>query len=91
MAKLTPPTWAPDAVPTTRGWVRGRELLKSQAISQADIDEYLGVGEEVQSPSPTMLTEAPSAGTIENMDDPAKEALEQTTGIRGFVNNLLKD
>jgi hypothetical protein len=40
MVKLTPPNWCPDAIPTTRGWVRGKELLKSQRISQSDIDEF---------------------------------------------------
>lgn len=88
MAKLTPPSWAPDAVPTPNGWVRGRELLKSQSISQNDIDEYFGSN---KASAPTMLTEAPSSGSIENMDEQAKIALEQTTGIRGFMSKLLKE
>jgi hypothetical protein len=40
---ISPPNFAKDAIPTLRGWVSKKgELLKSQKISQADINEYLG-------------------------------------------------
>ena len=34
------PKWAKGARPTPKGWMRGNELLKSQKISQADIDAW---------------------------------------------------
>lgn len=42
---LNPPGWCKGAVPTPQGWrdPNTNELLKSQAISQADIDEWNGV------------------------------------------------
>ena len=42
---IAPPNWKKDAVPTARGWAHPRtgEVLKSQKITQADINEYLGV------------------------------------------------
>ena len=44
---IAPPNWKKDAVPTARGWAHPRtgEVLKSQKISQADINDYLGVPE----------------------------------------------
>lgn len=61
------PNWAPDAVPTTRGWVHPRtgELLKSQKISAADVKAYLEPVVEETKPkrkrksAKTTLTEAP--------------------------------
>ena len=44
---IAPPNWKKDALPTARGWAHPRtgEILKSQKISEADINEYLGVPE----------------------------------------------
>lgn len=36
------PSWAKGAHPTVNGWVKNGELLKSQKISQKDIDEFNG-------------------------------------------------
>lgn len=60
---IKPPAWIKNGVPTARGWTDGRtgELLKAMKISQADIDEFNGVVEEVAPvASPAMLTEAPT-------------------------------
>jgi hypothetical protein len=51
---ITPPNWAKDATPTTRGWVKNGELLKSQKISESEIAEYMGTSK------PVYLSEAPS-------------------------------
>lgn len=48
MTNFSPPAWCPDAIPTTRGWVKPNpvgkegnpELIKSCFISQEVIDEY---------------------------------------------------
>lgn len=44
---IAPPNWKKDALPTARGWAHPRtgEILKSQKISEADINDYLGVPE----------------------------------------------
>lgn len=66
------------AIPTSRGWENPKtgELLKSQKISQEQIDEWFGVSE------PAVLTEAPVANT--SLDDMSKiqlEALGRQHGI----------
>ena len=42
---IAPPNWKKDAIPTAQGWAHPRtgEVLKSQKISEADINDYLGV------------------------------------------------
>jgi len=42
---ITPPAFQKDAVPSLKGWhhPKTNELLKSQRISQAEIDEFNGV------------------------------------------------
>jgi hypothetical protein len=51
------PNWQKDAIPTRNGWVHPRrnELLLARPISQADIDEYLGV---------TVVEEEPTVGSV---------------------------
>lgn len=48
MAKINPPSWAKNAVPTPQGWrdPRTNELLKSQNFSDEQINDYLGVTEK---------------------------------------------
>ena len=61
-----------NAHPTLNGWVSSKgELLKSQKISQIQIDEWNGVG--VFSPIPAMLTEAPVGNR--SLDDMSKSEL----------------
>ena len=67
MSKISPPNWAKDAIPTTRGWVKplpaGKtgipELLKSVRITQAEIDEYKG--EKPVSPKKATSKKKPAA------------------------------
>jgi len=42
---ISPPGWCRGAVPTPQGWrnPNTNELLKSQTISQEQIDEFLGI------------------------------------------------
>jgi len=49
---LQPPSWQKDALPTGRGWAHPKtgELLKSTKLSQADINDYLGIPKR---PAPT--------------------------------------
>ena len=52
------------AIPTTRGWVHPRtgELLKSQRITQEQLDEYNGV-QMIAEPAP-VVEEASFASTL---------------------------
>ena len=45
---ITPPAFQKDAVPSMKGWhhPKTNELLKSQRISQLEIDEFNGVAVE---------------------------------------------
>ena len=54
---ISPPNWAKDATPTTRGWVKNGELLVSRKLSEADIAEYLGEG--IPAEKAAMLRESP--------------------------------
>ena len=49
---ITPPNFAKNAIPSSKGWhhPKTNELLKSQRISQAEIDEFNGVTFEVEEP-----------------------------------------
>lgn len=77
------------AVPTTRGWVdpNSGELLKSQKISQTQIDVWNGVTtapvvEQVVKPAMTMLNEAPVGNTaLEDMTKLQLEALGRQHGV----------
>lgn len=89
MAKLTPPNWAPDAIPTRRGWVKpnkagktgNAELVHSMKISQSDIDSFFG---ESAAPKAKILTEAPRGHVaLADMDDHELDAIEETTGSAG--------
>lgn len=54
---ISPPNYQRDAIPTTRGWIHPRtgELLVSRKMSEAAVNEYLGI-----KPEPQMLKEAPT-------------------------------
>ena len=72
------------AVPTTRGWEdpESGELLKSGRITQAQINEWHGVTEQVK-PAPTqMLNEAPPSNKSYN--DMTKLELESTGRQHGI-------
>jgi len=93
MAKLTAPTWCPNAIPTHRGWVKPNppgkggnpELIHSMKISQSDIDEFFGgsVTEEV------VLTEAGVGNkSLEDMNDVERDAVTETN--KGMFGSFLK-
>jgi hypothetical protein len=69
------------AKPTLRGWVNPKtgELLKSQRISQADIDEWNGVAPQpAPSPEPEEVpTDWNEDGTIDELESMTKAQLEQ--------------
>ena len=48
MAPISPPSWAKNAIPTLNGWKdpRTNELLKSQNLTQEQVDAYSGVVEQ---------------------------------------------
>jgi hypothetical protein len=72
------------AVPTTRGWEdpESGELLKSGRITQAQINEWHGVTEQVK-PAPTqMLNEAPPSN--KSFNDMTKLELESTGRQHGI-------
>jgi len=94
---MKPPSWAKNAIPTPNGWrdPRTNELLKSQNISQEQINSYMGVTETVSSrpvkpakeevappPKPMQLNEAPANNkSLEDMTKLELEALARTKGV----------
>lgn len=88
---VKPPSWSKNAVPTPQGWrdPRTNELLKAQKLSEAQINEYLGVEEvkqpvveEAPQPEPVQLNEAPSNNTpLDKMTKVELEALGREHGV----------
>ena len=94
---MKPPSWAKNAIPTPNGWrdPRTNELLKSQSMSQEQIDSYMGVTETVSSrpvkpakeevappPKPVQLNEAPANHkSLEDMTKLELEAHGRTMGV----------
>lgn len=68
---ITPPNFQKDAVPTLKGWTHPKtgELLKSQRITQAEINEYLGV-----TPEPKVVEEV--AVDVDVLEEMTKDELE---------------
>ena len=66
------------AIPTSRGWENPQtgELLKSQKISQEQINEWFGITEQVKPAQTQMLNEAPPSN--KSFDDMTKLELEST-------------
>lgn len=89
MTKLTPPNWAPHAVPTVRGWhhpITG-ELLASRNHIQEDVDAFHSNDDE----GPVMLNEAPiSNKDLTDMNDVQKEALNEVSGLKGVMTSLFE-
>ena len=80
---MKPPSWAKNAIPTPNGWrdPRTNELLKSQSMSQEQIDSYMGVTETVSS-KPVQLNEAPANHkSLEDMTKIELEAHGRTMGV----------
>ena len=64
------PTWAKDAILTTRGWrtANGKELLVSMKVPQAEVDEWNGIQKSEEAP------------TVE--DESAKKPAKKRTGTK---------
>jgi len=77
---ISPPSWARGAIPTPQGWrdPSSNELLKSARISQAQIDEYMGIP---SMPEVETLMEAPSSKSMSDMSKKELEALGRQHGI----------
>jgi hypothetical protein len=90
MAKLTPPNWAPHAVPSVNGWhhpITG-ELLSSGRHVQEDVDAFFNKEEES---TPTVLTEAPvSHKSYDDFNETEKEAISETSGLSGVLGTLFE-
>jgi predicted component of type VI protein secretion system len=67
---ITPPTWAKGAHPTTEGWMKGRELLKAQPFTQAEIDEWYGV------PAKAALLLASAKSAVKPTPQPLREVVD---------------
>lgn len=52
---ISPPRWASNAIPTTKGWVVGKELVKAQRFTPEQVNEFYGK----QSPEPVIQAPAP--------------------------------
>ena len=84
---ISPPGWCKGAIPTPQGWrhPNTNELLKSQTISQADIDEWNGVATVVETkevlieamPEPVEEEEEEEYWTPEDLDGMTKLELEE--------------
>jgi hypothetical protein len=93
---IKPPKWAKGAYPTTRGWMRGNELLISTRISQADVNEWhtpeIIHEEEIIDNHPVQPPQSVDIGEM------GKEELEEFARIEGIeldrrrsLKNMAKD
>jgi len=80
---IKPPSWARNAVPTTRGWKHPNrnEILQARKISQQEIDEFYGIKpKRTRKVQPAVLTEAPTNEeefVTEHFEDEEAEVLEE--------------
>jgi len=84
---IAPPAWAKDAIPTVRGWVSPKgELLKSQKISQAEVDAWGNgndfVVESAPEPAPQQLNEAPA--NQKGLEDYSRSELQELGNQHGI-------
>lgn len=88
------PKWAKGSHPTLRGWVKDGELLKSQNITQDEINEWNGetsapkvVATSTPKAAPVQLREiAPTTTLIDEspkFDDMSKKELESFARTKG--------
>lgn len=88
------PKWAKGAYPTTRGWVRDGELLKSQKISQSDVDAW-GKEEVAVPAAPRSVEPKPEMVDIDNLNKAELEEFAREEGIeldrRRSLKNMMKD
>lgn len=82
---IKPPAWQKDAVPTLVGWKHPKrnELLLPKKISQAEIDEYLGVSTApppAPDPEPVKAVEV-DEDDLDSMSKMELEALGREHGV----------
>ena len=86
---ISPPGWKPDAIPSSNGWRHPHtgELLKSQSISAAEIQEYMG-HDPLEHTHPDGVTHSHEGGDVphthddlEDMNKRQLEALGREHGI----------
>tara|TARA_Y100000389_G_scaffold148384_1_gene147490 strand:- start:4952 stop:5278 length:327 start_codon:yes stop_codon:yes gene_type:complete len=83
------PKWAKGSHPTLRGWVKDGELLKSQNITQDEINEWNGetsapkvVATSAPKAAPVQLREiAPTTTLIDDMSKKELESFARTKGV----------
>lgn len=82
---IKPPAWQKDAVPTLVGWKHPRrnELLLPKKMTQAQIDEYLGVkSEPAPAPAPTPVAAVEvDEDDLDSMSKMELEALGREHGV----------
>lgn len=57
------PKWAKGAVPTTRGWTKGNEVLIVRKFTQEEIDEWYAA----QAPKPELVVESVVEPVVEEI------------------------
>jgi len=79
------PNWAPYATPSTRGWHgKNGELLKSQALTQEQVNEW-------NNANTVMLTEAPVSKPLESMTATERALVENQYELDNDVKTLNED
>jgi hypothetical protein len=68
------PKWAKDAVPTTRGWAKGNEVLIVRKFSQEEINEWYAA----QAPEPKVTVQPVDPLPELTVDDPVIEEVTPT-------------
>lgn len=89
---IKPPNYQKDAIPTKKGWVHPKtgELLASTKISQAAIDEYLGV----TPPEPEAIVIDMTADVeemIEDMETPGALMDAQRADLEKLTKDQLEE
>ena len=86
---IQPPNWKNDAIPARNGWKDPKtgEILKSQSITQAQIDEYMGVKPEPKK-EPILQTH----DIVENITKDFEEGNNDLTKLlcKNIINTLEK-
>ena len=70
---ISPPRWASNAIPTSRGWVVGKELVKAQRFTPNQIAEFYGKPEPEQvTPVAEPVLQAPENPVVIMDDEPVR-------------------
>jgi len=82
---ISPPRWAPNAIPTLRGWMVGSELIVSRRHTQQELDEFFHIEEPapVIQPDPEPVVEQPTV----NLDSMTKAQLVEYANTNNIEVN----